>query len=64
MEFDITKHEFSDEDVSCGIANEWQVLIKTISRMMGTHLSAAINKSDAIAIAKHFKLTNEDMGEE
>ena len=64
MEFDITKHELSDEDVSCSMANEWQVLIETINRVMGTHLSTSINKQDAIALAKHFKLTTNDIGEE
>lgn len=61
--FDITKHEFSDCDFSV-VKTEGSTLWVDIEYgYLGDrcNASAILAKQDAIAIAKHFKLTGEDL---
>ena len=55
--FDISKHEFSDERIEFS-QDEGGLLVEIEDFY---HVAACINKNDAIAIAKHFKLTVEDL---
>jgi len=56
-DFDIRKHEWSDSDIrhTCKTGGELCFYIR------GNRLPIYINKQDAIAIAKHFNLTAEDL---
>ena len=59
-EFDIIKHEWSDREVEllpygCSLSK-----IRIAIAVNGNE-EARLNKEDAIALAKHFKLTPEDL---
>ena len=64
--FDITKHEFSDVAKDCHIlfnnpswvGSDLQIEIPDVN---GSHADAVLIKEHAIAIAKHFKLTADDL---
>ena len=64
-EFDITQHEFSDSNIThdgdtLNITHEqWGGFLDGYSVET---LYLEFNKQDAIAIAKHFNLTAEDLG--
>jgi len=49
--FDITKHKWSDEDITCATPNSNNLALGVVDVD-----SIYIEESDAIAIAKHFKL--------
>jgi hypothetical protein len=53
-EFDIMTHEFSDHDVEIDINEDGCLWLCAVAY-------SSINKRDAIAIAKHFKLTSDDL---
>lgn len=59
MSFDINKHEWSDSDINNVYA------CKNCSLLLTGKLSTSkvIKKQDAIAIAKHFGLTAEDLNQ-
>ncbi len=54
-DFDITKHEWSDASIidSNGCDDDVQI--------SSPELQVYLNKADTIALAKHFKLTAEDL---
>lgn len=56
-EFDITQHEWSDSFISVESLNTDSDVIRLDNDMY----LVDINKDDAIAISKHFKLTAEDL---
>jgi hypothetical protein len=56
-DFDITQHQWSDEFVSVETANTDSDVIRLDNDMY----LVDIDKDDAIAIAKHFNLTAEDL---
>lgn len=54
-EFDISKHEFSDRLIDASMVIGDEVLIRAFNN------GITMKKQDAIALAKHFKLTAEDL---
>ena len=56
--FDITKHEWSDCDIDSATPDGGELFIDDRDYEIS---SISINKDDAIAIAKHFGLTAEDL---
>jgi len=57
--FDITQYEWSDEDIEgCVINNE---VVDIVELEIHYCRNMRIEKLDAIALAKHFKLTAEDL---
>lgn len=57
-EFDISAYEFSDLEIERAIQHDSD---EVQLDMMDGSRPALINKRDAIALAKHFKLTSEDL---
>ena len=57
--FDITKHEWSDKDITGAKGGSDWLHINLSSYCLKT--GAQLNKEDTIALAKHFKLTAEDL---
>lgn len=55
-DFDITQHEWSDSDINCNKKSD-HLMIESNAGLSGFFLEEA----DAIAIAKHFGLTAEDL---
>ena len=60
MKYDIRNHEFADEDIICSPAGNKNLIIESPKKAKYIILL----KGDAIAIARHFKLTTNDLGEE
>lgn len=60
---DITAHEWSDKQFTAKMANEFDVLLRVWPDGSEGMLMAIINKSDVIALAKHFNLTTKDIEE-
>lgn len=55
--FDITQHEWSDDNMDRAISSSDVITLD----FFDSALSVALSKSDVVAIAKHFKLTAEDL---
>lgn len=61
-EFDITKCEHSDKDVTEIIVDKFDNEVEYfLPSYNGLNNSIVFNKNDAIALAKHFKLTVNDV---
>jgi len=58
-QFDITNHEWSDNEVSIDIATKNGLLLRIADHFEDGTSTANILPSDAIAIAKHFNLLPE-----
>ena len=56
-EFDIAQHEWSDSDIRYSHRSGEELYFD----INGTQLPIFVDKQDAIAMAKHFKLTAEDL---
>ncbi len=57
-QFDISEHEFSDDDESFSVNGDFIVLKRCDNY---TNPSFDIHRPEAIALAKHFKLTADDL---
>lgn len=57
----ISKHKFHDEDVSFSFACDGVCLSFRDPVNHGESLEGILDKDDVIALAKHFKLTDDDI---